>query len=89
MSFSFAAGAGLIAIDEHSVVSCLIGNITETSFGLTLLDATQVPSAFLLTIGSAFHVCRVVRRREEEIEACFADQPAPRRSLLRRDVAVH
>lgn len=68
-----AAGNGLIAIDEHTSLSCLIHDVTTTGLILTLLDGTEVPSTFVLFIGTQARVCTVVSRRDEEIEASFAD----------------
>ncbi len=72
---------GLIAIDEHCSLSCLIDNVTATGLTLTVLDGAEIPAAFMLTIGSAIRVCRVVRRGSEAIEARFADRAASASSV--------
>lgn len=73
---ALAAGNGLIAIDEHSSVSCMIHDVTSTGLTMTLLDGTEVPSTFVLFVGSDARVCTIVRRSEEEIVASFADLTA-------------
>ena len=65
--------AGLIAVDEHTSLSCMIDEVTPTGLALTLPDATAVPGTFVLTVGGDARVCTVVRRDEETIEARFAD----------------
>ena len=70
---ALAANNGLIAIDEHTSMSCMIHDVTATGLSLTLLDSADVPSTFVLFAGSTARVCTVVRRSEEEVVASFAD----------------
>lgn len=77
---STIAGSGLIAIDEHTSVACMIDVVTPTGLSLTLLDGLAVPASFVLFTGSQARVCHVVRRTEEGIEAAFADRASPERA---------
>lgn len=82
-SATASCGTGRIAIDEHSSVACMIHDVTPTGLRLTLLDGTEIPATFVLFAGSDVHVCRIVRRGDEEIEARFAELGAPAQSALR------
>jgi hypothetical protein len=65
--------SGLIAVDEHTSLPCLIYDLSEHGVRLVSLDATCVPEVFLLA-ASRFaepRVCRAVWRGPEEIGARF------------------
>ncbi len=66
--------SGLIAVDEHTTLPCLIYDLSEHGVRLVSLDATCVPEVFLLAARpfAEPRVCRVVWRGSEEIGARFA-----------------
>ncbi len=65
---------GLISIDEHTSLPCLIYDLSDHGVRLVSLDATCVPEVFLLAARpfAEPRVCRVVWRGAEEIGARFA-----------------
>ena len=69
---SLTSSNGRIAVDEHSSLACLVHDVSATGLSLTVLDGAEVPVTFLLFVGSDTHVCHIVRRSDEQIDACFA-----------------
>lgn len=69
----FVNEAGLIAVDEHSSIGCMIYDRSSQGVRLTMPDTAGVPELFLLTSTSdVLRVCRTVWRTTEEIGATFA-----------------
>lgn len=68
---------GLIAVDEHTSIPCLIYDLSERGVRLVSLDAGAVPETFLLAAGllAEVRVCQIVWRTQEEIGARFAAMP--------------
>lgn len=68
---------GLIAVDEHTSIPCLIYDLSERGVRLVSLDAGAVPETFLLAAGrlAEVRVCEIVWRTQEEIGARFAAVP--------------
>ncbi len=66
--------AGLIAIDEHTTVPCIIYDLSASGVRLTLPETAQVPDTFLLHSAciAGTEVCRVVWRTDETLGAAFA-----------------
>ncbi|WP_311275385.1 PilZ domain-containing protein [Methylobacterium sp. WCS2018Hpa-22] len=66
--------AGLIAIDEHTTIPCIVYDISASGVRLTLPEAIQVPDTFILYSAcvAGMEVCRVVWRGEETIGATFS-----------------
>jgi len=66
--------SGLIAVDEHTSLACLVYDLSEHGVRLVSLDAASVPEVFLLAARpfAEPRVCRVVWRGAEEIGARFA-----------------
>lgn len=66
--------AGLIAIDEHTTIPCIVYDVSSSGVRLTLPETNQVPETFLLHAAciAGTEVCRVVWRGEETIGASFA-----------------
>ena len=63
---------GMIAIDEHTSVSCLIYDRSEVGVRLTLPDTNAIPDMFLLNCGSQnMRVCKTIWKSTEEIGASF------------------
>jgi hypothetical protein len=63
---------GLITVDEHTSMACLIHDISAGGVRITMPDAKVVPTTFVLMatyLGD--HVCRVVWRTDEMIGAMF------------------
>lgn len=67
---------GLIAIDEHTSMPCLIYDLSERGARLVAPEAPSVPPIFLLAAGRFPdpRVCEVVWRTPEEIGARFMPQ---------------
>lgn len=65
--------SGLITVDEHTTLPCLIYDLSESGVRLVSLDATCVPEIFLLAAArfAEPRVCRAVWRGPEEIGARF------------------
>lgn len=65
--------AGLIALDEHTSIGCLIHDITAQGVELTVPDASIVPDVFMLTASSpeSIKVCHTLWRSDETIRARF------------------
>ena len=62
---------GLVVVDEHTTLSCILHDRSDTGVRLTMLDAQAVPDTFVLIarcLGVA-HVCSVAWRNEETIGA--------------------
>ncbi|GJE75212.1 PilZ domain-containing protein [Methylorubrum suomiense] len=68
--------AGLIALDEHSSVGCLVHDVSNGGVRITLPDAAIIPDVFLLVASClpAATVCRVIWREDEMIGARFQPQ---------------
>jgi hypothetical protein len=65
--------AGLITLDEHTSMGCLIHDISTSGIKITLLNAEDVPDTFLLMASYlGEQVYRVVWRTDEMIGAKFA-----------------
>ncbi|GJD80417.1 hypothetical protein GCM10007886_00440 [Methylobacterium gregans] len=66
--------SGLIAVDEHTSLACLIYDLSEHGVRLVSLDPACVPEVFVLAARpfAEPRVCRVVWRGAEEIGARFA-----------------
>ncbi|GJE60181.1 PilZ domain-containing protein [Methylobacterium trifolii] len=64
---------GLITIDEHTSIPCLIYDLSSIGARLVSLDTQAVPQTFLLSAGrfGAALVCSVMWRTAEEIGARF------------------
>jgi hypothetical protein len=64
---------GLIALDEHSSVGCLVHDVSAGGVRITLPDVDVIPDVFLLIASClpAATVCHVVWRQEEMIGARF------------------
>lgn len=69
---------GVVSLDEHTVVPCLICDRTDLGARLTLLDASPVPTEFLLGMPDEddARLCKVIWRTPEVIGAWF-DGEAP------------
>ncbi|GJE15880.1 PilZ domain-containing protein [Methylobacterium marchantiae] len=65
--------AGLIAIDEHTTIPCIVYDISTSGVRLTLPETALVPDTFILHSAcmEGMEVCRVVWRGEETIGATF------------------
>ncbi len=65
---------GLIAVDEHTSLPCLISERSERGARLVSFDVTEVPETFLLATGvlAEAWVCQTVWRTQEEIGVRFA-----------------
>ena len=65
--------SGLIAVDEHTSLPCLIYDLSEHGVRLVSLDALCVPEVFLLAAARFPEPrgCRTVWRGPEEIGARF------------------
>lgn len=64
---------GLITLDEHTSVGCVIHDISATGIKITLPNAKDVPDTFLLMASYlGEQVYRVVWRTDEMIGAKFA-----------------
>ncbi len=65
--------AGLIAIDEHTSIGCLIHEVTAGGVEITVPDASVVPDVFMLTAMrlASTKVCRTLWRTDETIGARF------------------
>ncbi|MGX5776581.1 hypothetical protein [Methylorubrum zatmanii] len=65
--------AGLIALDEHTSIGCLIHDITAHGVELTVPDASIVPDIFMLTAScsESAKVCHTLWRSDETIRARF------------------
>ncbi len=64
---------GLIAIDEHTSIPCMLYDISEGGVRLTLPDTGPVPDTFVLVspcLGEV-RVCAVAWRTDETIGAQF------------------
>lgn len=62
---------GLIVVDEHTTLACMLYDRSDTGVRLTMLDARAVPDTFVLIarcLGVA-HVCSVAWRSDETIGA--------------------
>jgi hypothetical protein len=68
---------GLITVDEHTSIPCLIYDLSELGVRLVSLDAGTVPDTFILASGRLpeVRVCEIVWRTQEEIGARFAATP--------------
>ncbi|WP_144764223.1 PilZ domain-containing protein [Methylobacterium dankookense] len=68
---------GLITVDEHTSIPCLIYDMSERGVRLVSLEAGTVPETFLLAAGwlPEVRVCEIVWRTHEEIGARFAANP--------------
>ena len=63
---------GLITVDEHTSMACLIHDISSSGIKITMPDAKAVPSTFLIMASYlGDQVCRVVWRNDEMIGAIF------------------
>ena len=69
--------SGLITVDEHTSIPCMIYDLSERGVRLVSLDASAVPEIFLLAAGrlAEVRVCEIVWRTQEEIGARFAAAP--------------
>lgn len=63
---------GLITVDEHTSLGCLIHDISTHGIKITMPDAAAVPMTFLL-IASYLgeQVCKIAWRTDEMIGATF------------------
>lgn len=62
--------SGVIAIDEHTTLPCVIYDLSEVGVRLLFIETEQVPNTFVLNapcFGSG--VCEVVWRTDEMIGA--------------------
>ncbi len=68
---------GSVSLDEHTVVPCLICERTDLGARLTLLDASPVPTSFLLGMpeDGDTRLCTVIWRTPEVIGAWFDGVP--------------
>ncbi|WP_430912419.1 PilZ domain-containing protein [Methylobacterium sp. sgz302541] len=69
---------GLIVVDEHRSIACLVYDLSNGGVRLTMPDTSEVPATFLLSgegLGDA-DVCVAVWRTHEEIGARFASAAA-------------
>ena len=63
---------GLIAVDEHTSIGCIIYDRSSQGVRLTMPDTSGVPAKFLLSSNcDTLRVCRTVWRTPEEIGATF------------------
>ena len=63
---------GLITLDEHTSVGCLIHDISTHGIKITMPDATVVPMTFVLMASDlGEQLCTVVWRTDEMIGATF------------------
>ena len=69
--------SGLITVDEHTSIPCMIYDLSESGVRLVSLDAGAVPDTFILAAGRnpEVRVCEIVWRTQEEIGARFAPSP--------------
>lgn len=62
--------AGVISLDEHTTIPCMVYDLSETGVRLTMLTTEGVPNTFLLHApGFGSGVCEVAWRTEETIGA--------------------
>ena len=60
--------AGIIAIDEHTTIPCVVYALSETGVQLTMLSTALVPDTFILDAPCvASSVCQVVWRTDESL----------------------
>ncbi|WP_019904956.1 PilZ domain-containing protein [Methylobacterium sp. 77] len=66
--------AGLIAIDEHTTLPCIVYDISASGVRVTLPETALVPDTFILHSAcmAGMEVCRVVWRGDETIGATFS-----------------
>ncbi|CAA2140351.1 MULTISPECIES: PilZ domain-containing protein [Methylobacterium] len=66
--------AGLIAIDEHTTLPCIVYDISASGVRLILPETALVPDTFILHSAciEGIEVCRVVWRSDETIGATFS-----------------
>lgn len=64
---------GLIALDEHTSIGCLVHDLSASGVRVTSLKAREIPAIFYLTMPhlNASKVCSVVWRTDEMIGATF------------------
>ena len=65
---AFVDEAGIITIDEHTTIPCVVYDMSESGVRLTMLSTAQVPDTFILDapwVGSS--VCEVVWRTDESL----------------------
>ena len=69
--------SGLITLDEHTSIPCMIYDLSESGVRLVSLEAGAVPETFILAAGKVpdVRVCEIVWRTHEEIGARFAPSP--------------
>lgn len=65
--------AGLIAIDEHTSIGCLVHDISAQDIEITVPDASIIPDVFMLTAAKleATKVCHTLWRKDETVGARF------------------
>ena len=64
------SGAGVVAVDEHTTVPCVVYDLSDAGVRLTMITTAGVPDTFLLQapcFGSG--VCEVAWRTDESIGA--------------------
>ena len=64
---------GLISIDEHTSMGCMVHDVSVTGVRLTMPNTASVPDAFMLDAPcvGGIRVCRVAWRDDETIGAWF------------------
>lgn len=64
---------GIIALDEHRSIACLVYDLSGSGVRLTMPDTSEVPETFLLSCRHLqdAEVCVAVWRTSEEIGAFF------------------
>lgn len=65
--------SGVIALDEHRSIPCLVYDLSSRGVRLTMPDTSEVPATFLLSSRhlTDARVCVAVWRTPEEIGARF------------------
>ncbi len=67
---ALVSAAGVVIVDEHTTVPCVVYDLSDTGVRLTMLTTAGVPDSFLLhasCFGSG--VCEVAWRTDETIGA--------------------
>ena len=60
--------AGIINIDEHTTIPCVVYDLSESGVRLTMLSTALVPDAFILDAPCVVSgVCQVVWRTDESL----------------------
>jgi hypothetical protein len=67
--------AGVILLDQDSLVECTVRDFSPAGVGLVLPDAVILPAEFDLTFNHATHRCVTVWRQSERMGLKFALSP--------------